>query len=545
MSLRDVSRCFALAGMLCLATVGRLVLADTRYHQHCAKAKGSGGQVKALAATYFGGPSAEEFVAVGWAGDGEILGLGNAWGPQFVAEPQATVIAEDRYTPAEVWADEAKRRLNYENPNIAGFVARFSPDLRRLVWLRRFGWGNARANRALVGRDGAIYLSGTCTPAFREHAQAQGILRRVVTAPEGVEPSGGDLHLSCLAADGKTLEWVLVFAGADGWSSRWEDRQGDKYHPGLRAAERSDGALVLVAYDRLYALTRDGKTMTELGKTRGGVLLAVSPDDDSIYMGGDVNTHTGREPWRQPFLTKYDPKGNVLWEAWRWSSKTVGDDKYRLVSDSGIWGIGFGPSARRFVWGWSDGGNSVFLRQPFSLEQPAPIKGSFIDSLWGAGVGKFSWMMQLDEEKREATRAANWCAFLTSKNKPNSSSIHDAAVLDDGRIAFVGTSAFALVESPDAWIRTSPEDAGRPQGTGGAYFALLSDDMRELLFCSVLPAAQGPVALAARGTQLIVGCSAGPPDPERPPVLANAMQDSCGGAADGYILLVEVGERTE
>jgi hypothetical protein len=528
-----------LEGLVCVAILGSPAAAETRYHQHCAKAKGSDGQVKAIAATYFGGPSAEELVAVGWAQDGGVLVVGNAWGPEFVAEPSATVIGEDRYTTAEAVADEAKGRLNYDNPNTAGFVVRFSPGLRRVASLTRFGWGNATANKALFGRGGAIYLSGKCTAAFAEYAQQEELIRHTVSPPEGAKASGGNLHLSRLAADGKRLEWALVFEQAEGWSSQWEGRQGDKHHPGLRVAERSDGSLVFVAYDRLHVLTPDGKGLKQLSETRGGVLLATAAEDDSVYLGSDVNTNTGREPWRQPFLTKYDREGKVLWEAWRWDSKTVGADKYRLVSDSGIWGTVRGPDDRRLVWGWSDGGNSVFLRQPFSLDDSPNSKGSFIDSLWGANVGKFSWLMQLDEEEREVTQVANWCSFLTTRNKPNSSMIHNATVLADGRVAFVGSSSFALVESPDAWVRAFPE------GAGGAYFALLSADLRDLLFSSTLPAASGPMALAQAGTQLVVGGKARPADPERGPVLVNAIQGACAGPMDGYILLIETKSKVD
>ena len=41
-----------------------------------------------------------------------------------------------------------------------------------------------------------------------------------------------------------------------------------------------------------------------------GKWLAVSPKDGSLYWGGDRNTSTGREPYRQPFLHCFDGDGN-------------------------------------------------------------------------------------------------------------------------------------------------------------------------------------------------------------------------------------------
>ncbi len=523
--------------VLLLGVVAWLALpakAETRYHQHCAKAKGSGGAVKLIAATYFGGPSAEEFIAADWTSSGEIVAIGNAWGPDFPTAPKATVIGEELYTEADVLRDEEKLRLDYENPNIAAFVVGFNAKMDRVRRITRFGWGNAAAGKAVVADDGAVYLSGRCTPAFRQFVRADGLLRRVVSPPEGVEPSGADLYLARLAASGRRLEWALVFEGAEGWSAHWEGRQGDRDHTGIRVGERSDGSLVLVGFNRLYTLTKDGGTLTELGPTRGGALLAVEPRDDSVYLGSDENTNTGREPWRRPFLTKYDRTGEQVWEGWRWDSKLVGTDQYRLVSDSGIWGVAFGPDEQhRFVWGWSDGGNSVFSRQPDALDDAVNMKGSFIDSLWGAGVGKFSWFMLLDEETGKVTQGGNWCSFLVDRNKPNSSAVSKAVVLDDARIAFVGASSWALVETPDAWVRAFPE------GSGGSYLAILSGDLRDLLFASLLPSNEGPVALESRDTSLLIACRARAPEPERPSILVDAVQPDFGGLLDAYALLVE------
>ncbi|MFQ6133801.1 MAG: hypothetical protein ACE5R4_17295 [Armatimonadota bacterium] len=513
--------------------------AETRYHQHCAKAKGSQGAVKVLAATYLGGKGAEELIAAGWAPNGDILAVGNAWGPEFPDEPTPIVVGEDRFTPAQVLADPEKLRLDYRNPNIAGFVARSSPDLSRLVSVTRFGWGMAMAGSALVARDGAVYLSGRCSPEARRLAEAAGLTRHTVSAPADVETSGADLYLARLSPGVELPDWVVIFEAAEGWSSHWERRMGNANHLGIRLGERSDGSLALVAFNRLYTLTQDGATLEQVSSTRGGVLLMVDPSDDSVYLGGDENTNTGREPWRRPFLTKYDRAGEVVWEGWRWNSRTVGEDKYRLVSDSGVYGVTLSGDDEEFVWGWSDGGNSVFSRQPRSLDQPVPMKGSFIDSLWGANVGKFSWLMRLDREKRQVLQGGNWCSFRVDKNKPNSSAISDAVVLDDGRIAFVGSSSWAFVETPDAWVRTFPE------GSGGTYFAVLSEDLRDLLFASLLPSCGGPVRLATRGTQALIACRANPPAENMPSLLVNAVQADFGGLVDGYLLLADTASEAE
>jgi len=189
------------------------------------------------------------------------------------------------------------------------------------------------------------------------------------------------------------------------------------------------------------------------------------------------------------------------------------------------------------VWGWSDGGNSVFLRQPTSLDQIAPLKQGFVDSLWGAGVGSFGWLMGVDTARAETYSATNVAAFLTGQNKPNSSRVDGGLSLSGGRVAVVGSSAHAFVETPDAWVRTYPA------GSGGQYLAIYNEPLSELLFGSLLPGVEGPLAMARRGSRLVVvGTSPAPasPDGPQPPLVAAAQADR-RGEADGYLLVAETG----
>jgi len=267
------------------------------------------------------------------------------------------------------------------------------------------------------------------------------------------------------------------------------------------------------------------------------VLLAADPRLSRIYTGGDENTNTGREPWRRPFLTAFGSAGQVLWQSWRWDSRLVGSDEYRLVSDSSVRGVTPLDGERLMVWGWSDGGNSVFLRQPTNLDQAAPLKQGFVDSLWGAGVGSFGWLMGLDTARAEVYSATNVAAFLTGQDKPNSSRIDGGLSLSGGRLAVVGSSAHAFIETPDAWAKTYPA------GSGGQYVAIYNETLSELLFGSLLPGVEGPLAMARRGSRLaVVGtCPAAVgADGPSPPLVA-PLQAERRGEADGYLLVAETG----
>ncbi len=228
-----------------------------------------------------------------------------------------------------------------------------------------------------------------------------------------------------------------------------------------------------------------------------------------------------------------DRAGKVAWEVWRWNSKEVGTDKYRLVSDSSVRHVGFAGKTM-VVAGWSDGGNSVFNRQPADLDAEVKYAG-FIDSLWGAGVGTFSRLMRLEGDPPRLLDGTVWCAFLTDKNKPNSAAIDSLAVLDDGRVAVGGGTSFALVETPDAWAKAFPE------GAGGANLSIFSADLKDLLFSTVLPTAERRVAIGSAGTKLVLACRAKAPEGEAAPkpVLVKPLQERVAGAWDGYVVVVE------
>ena len=347
----------------------------------------------------------------------------------------------------------------------------------------------------------------------------------------GARTGGSDLYLARFNCETGHCEWVLVFEKAEVSSAAWEARVGRR--PGVHAELRSPSELIFVAFDRLFVVGADGTKLRELAATGGGVLRGADPRDGSCYIAGDENTNTGREPWRRPFLRKFDHDGRLVWEIWRWDPKRVGDNKYRLVSDSSVRHVLPQPDGDLFVVGWSDGGNSVFNRQPTDLDQEASYQSGFVDSLWGAGVGTFHRILRIGGNPPTFRSGTIWCSFLTTKDKPNSLWIDDLAVLPDQRVAVVGRSAWALVESPDAWIRKYPD------GSSGAYFALFSRDLDKLAFSSTLPALQGPLAMATHGSRTLVAATARAANDGDQPLSAPGYQMQVSGPLDGYLLLIE------
>ncbi len=533
-AMRDKMRMIAFSALLLIAAVTSFMLAqETRFHQFSRRAKGSGGGVGLLVASCFGGSSVEEFVDAAFLSDGTIVLLGNAWGVEFPKVDKLAVVGKDNPTDVQALLvdEKGRKRINYDNPNISAFLLWLSRDGGRIIRAIRFGWGNADGAYIATSWDNAIYISGRCTENFKQWLRASGIPHGIIAPPD--EGRGKDLYLACLSGNGQ-LQWVLIFERAEGGIGP-EDRVGGRV--GVRCYPMRGGELILYAYNRIYVVDKKGK-LTEVCRT-SGVLLAVDEGRRLAFLAGDRNTHTGREPWRQPFCYVISIDGGAeVKRLWTWEPKVVGEDRYRLVSDSGFSAMIVTRGGDLVAAGWSDGGNSIFLRQPTNLDEG--VKYGFIDSLWGARVGKFGWLMRVDLNSWRFKAGTNWCAFLTSQNRPNSASINDLCELDDGRIAFIGGAAHNVIETPDAW------DGNYLRGGSGDHFGIFSDDFKDLLFCSRMPDCE-LMSLASNGSMVIVagrtfgegsGCHCKTCG-QTTLLIRNPLQEKFGGAVDAYFALID------
>jgi hypothetical protein len=275
----------------------------------------------------------------------------------------------------------------------------------------------------------------------------------------------------------------------------------------------------------------------------------VNPVDQSFVLGGDHNTSTGREPWRQPFLEIYDKDGQKKFDYYRWDPKLVGTDKYRLVSDSDFRYFHFDDSGMLYAVGWSDGGNTVFERQPTSLDKPVAASGLGF-STWGANAGSFAHIMKIDTVAGETRNKTVWCGFLKGKEKPSGAGIEHLRVATDGSVVLAGGSAFGLIQTGDA-LHPFPDDPGGP------YVAVLDRELSSIRFSSTIVAAgkvpiregekwnTASVVVNGRHKLLFVsgaiakeGCYAEP----RPAPTRNGVQETfAGGLADGYFILMDLG----
>src|SRR3954469_238686 len=89
----------------------------------------AGPHLKLVAATYFGGDGLEEFIAARVLPDETIAAFGNAWGPAFPGSPVLLGKGQHRGLKAVETDAKGKSRLRPENPDIAGMVVLYTPDL--------------------------------------------------------------------------------------------------------------------------------------------------------------------------------------------------------------------------------------------------------------------------------------------------------------------------------------------------------------------------------------------------------------------------------
>jgi len=532
-----------------------------RFEEFTKKASAGPG-LKTLAATYFGGPGVEEFVAAGGQPDGTVVAFGNAWGPTFPAAPAPVVLGKGKRYDCPDSTTDSKGRALYDraNPNVAGMIVRYSPDMKKVLGVVRFDWGVASLETGLVAPDGGLLIAGRCAEAFPT-AAGQALVGKTALPAEDTPappapadtsskkkpkvkepkfgpttyqgaPVTGDVYVAKLAPDAGRILWVHVLSG-------------HRTPPARLFADK--GGAVLFECNGIKRISPDGRTMTAVTQniSEGDrvKVLAVNPVDGTILHGGDRNTHTNKEPWRQPFLNCYSPTGERIWRIWDWDPKSVGADAKKLQSDSACRAGAWAANGDIVIGGWSDGGNSVFTRQIKDVDAPLP-KGlpGFGMSCWGMkGANSLGYLMRFDPKTFEMKAWTLWVSYLPAGpdgkggGNPNFANIKRMEMLPDGSVFWFGQAATGLIQTPGAWF-TYPAEGGK---IGGHYVAVFNADFTNLLFSSYAPACEVQGIGQAKSGLLAAGRSAGKDESGNASPVANAVQKDFGGAQDAHLILLE------
>jgi hypothetical protein len=418
----------------------------------------------------------------------------------------------------------------WNHENATAFVARMSGDLKSIKSVTRLAWRSGGLTGVAVDAAGSIFI---CGPATDGIASVAGDVKELPAAAESKRTGCTHSYVARLAPDGSRVVWVRHVRGGSGAPSLSLDTKGRLLFQG----------------PDFRVLDGDGKQLAVTAIPGGGSFAAVSPVDGNIALGGEHHWSTGREPWRCPTLNIHRPDGTLLYQLYDWGGPLVGLNNLRLVSDTAIRGVCYDAQGNLLIHAWSDGGNSVALREPNDLRANANMNGLGF-SAWGAGVLSLAYVIKIEPKNYKVIGGTPWMAYMRDKNKPNSARIHSLAAGADGSVLFAGASTHGLIQTGDAI------GGGEP---GGEFVAVLNNDCSALRFSTALPACAQTVVndnsadkarwgivsgqLAGKPVALFLGSAVEKNTgyDTAPPPSVNARQTQFGGGhTDGYALLLDL-----
>jgi hypothetical protein len=546
-----------LAGSLLACWVATLpAWTQTRFHNYTCENESAPDQARVVSSSLFGADGVEWFSGGGFQPDGTIVAAGTTLGPRLTLDGSEKVLGKDQSAPpapAPVPAmskgkpllrDDGtpvyeKFRWNHEQAT--GFIARFSADGAKLIGVTRLPWKSGAINEAAVDSKGNIYITG---PALPGAVETWGLTPETWKSEAEPDPKAAApaTYLARLSPDAGKIEWVRVVSQGSPAPGISIDDQDQIFWQGadLRVVDPA-GKLV--------------RTVTVPGGLSGKV--AVHPTNGTYARYGERHSGTGREPWRCPILNIFEPDGTWALELYNWSGPVVGLDSYRLVSDSAVRGVGYDHEGNLILHAWSDGGNSVMLREPFDLSQVAPGFKGMGWSAWGANVLSCAYVIKLDTTTWRVKHGTLLAAFLPDRDKPNSLWIDAMGIAADGAVCLAGRSAAGLIQTGNHIGGIDPAKGGIPSGE---YVKILRPDLSGLLFASAIPATgrtdlgNGSSWAIASGkiggkTRVLYLSSSGHMTDlygvtYTTPLRDSAQKEFGGGETDAYFLLLELAPAT-
>ena len=510
-----------------------------RYLQYTTRAVGDQGRVQVAAATFFGGAAGDErFDYATFLPDHSIVAIGAFDDLGFTTAP-ITVLGSD--PPADAYpvaTVQNKGKSVTVRPRKTAVLVHFAPDLKTIKRIVRLPWGSGLPVNLAMSKDGALALSISNGPHL--DAFASGL--KVVTAPadKATPPKGktlpGDGLVLRLAPDLGKVTWAVPIPNG-----------------AANVCQMPDGRLMMRAGNNLWYASVDGvpEIGAQLEYARGG--MWGDPSTGAVYFGGSYRSGTGLEPYVCPYLVKVGPDGKLAWTAYSWSGPIVGTEQFRLVSDSSITNVCPGDDGNISVVGWSDGGNTVLMRQPYDLRKPVPGGEGFCGSTWGATGGltvRIANLIRIDGKTMEALSATRYISYFPTCDVPCLLNIYGTHYLGTGETAVVGGSWVGYVESHDAWIKSwwiEYQTNEFALAKGGPFFTLFTPDLKNVRMATRIPGAAG-IKVTGQGTKLLIYGGAtdlGPNDVDRmwarkhPTITKDAVQPKNGGGVDSYLILVD------
>ena len=406
------------------------------------------GSLKLITASWLGGAGEEQIVAAEIGNDQSVVLAVNAVDIPLSAKPVVLGQAAPKPAPTGDAKKPAKGGKPPADPAICGFLVRLSLDGQRLLSAARFGPGAAKLLKLKLDASGNLLLLGD-TPGTLKLAGAEGTGRFVATLS-----SDASRALSCVFVAG-----ALDFA-VDG-----------------------NRDLVVLTKGHMIRFGPDGKqkwdvTWASHGDNRPGG-MTVSPQTGVAAVTGYGMTHTGKEPYKDPYGCAFDRDGKPLWSIWNPNPKLLVDKKFGgngLMADTTGHFAGAGADGKIYFSLFADGGNSVCTRDPKSVNEKldaAVFDGVFQQSpgFGFKGASKTAVLFRVNPADGRLEKGTWMSAWLTPQ-RANGLSMEAVAGDGKGRTFIVGSSAFGC-PTKNPWF------AGVEGGyQGGGFLAVLNESFK-------------------------------------------------------------------
>ena len=455
--------------------------AETRFHQYTRQFENPKNPATPLAAGYLGGGGDENLCGGAFLPDGSLILAGTAFGPKFNPKG-ANVVVLGKDAPAPSFTMPMKEGKKGKDPRPAppnwtytkgaGFIVQLSANYKTIQKAVRFPWGSGSLTDIATDTSGAVYVTGLCGEHFGHLATAK--------RAAGSLDESDDLFVGRLKPDLSGFVWLQTLSDSAGTA------------PKLHVLD--DGSINLTGKNAYHLSAADGEVTksTNLSLTNSWV-RGVDPATHATSQGGDTNTNTGYEPWRRPGLTIRNSEGECTDVFYQWNEKLVGMNCSRRVSDSDVRLLNYDHNGNLLLYGWSDGGNTVFEMAPYDMRRSVQDtilsetgkKSGLGFSTWGASVGSFCHLVKIDPRSGEPLAKTLFAPYRTSKNAPANLKISMMDVAADDSVVIGGGSDFGLIETIHNKVNTL--DYKKDDYIGGAFVTVLTPSMDDIRFSSVLP----------------------------------------------------------
>lgn len=483
------------------------------------------GPVKLTTASWLGGPFDDQIVAVEIAPDSSIVLAGNGAAVQFPGVKPTILGAAGTFdkaaAPPPPPTDPKKKAPKWQHPSTHGFVVRLSADGTKVLSHTRFGYGAATVRKMRLDGKGNIVVLAAANDRLDLGVGATDKGTFVV----GLGPDAG--KPTKLIAHPNTMDF-----GVD-----------------------SNGEVVVLTKAKLTRYSADGKTAKwtatwkSHGDNRPGA-VTISPDTGVAAVTGYGMTHTGKEPYKDPYGYGFDRDGNQVWAIWNPDPKKEKDAKFSsddlkcngLMADTTGHAASAGSGGKIFFMLFADGGNSVCTRDPLDVDKP--LEKSVFAGVHQAGPGhgfkgasKTSVIFRIDSQKGTLEKGT-WMSAWLSPQRANGLGIDAAASDGTGRQFLVGNSASGC-PTAKPWYQC------REGGYAGGGFLAVMDPEFKMLQCGYFPAANLGCVAVRGGTVVFAGSAKqyeDEPSKTTARVFKPLQKEFGGGNQDGYFAVFQTGK---